>query len=351
MVKKNIEKSPEIFIDICHIIESSRRKAAVSVNCEMTMMYWHIGKRIRDEVLCEKRAEYGKQVVASLAERLTENYRKGWSEQLLWHCLRFNETFLDEKILYTLCIELSWSHFRILMFIDEKLKRDFYIEMCRLEHWSVRQLSERVNSMLYERTAISKKPERAISHDIELLHKERNLTTSMIFRDPIILDFLGLRDTYSENDLESAILNHLQSFIMELGNDFAFLARQKRITIDHEDYYIDLLFYHRKLRRLIAVELKLGKFRVEHKSQLELYLRWLDKYERQKGEGRPLGILLCAEKSENLIELLEVGKSGIHVAQYLTELPEKKLLEARLRESIVLAKERFDKKGGGGGKE
>lgn len=227
------------------------------------------------------------------------------------------------------------------MFIDNPLKRDFYIEMCKMEHWSVRQLNERIDSMLYERTAISKKPEQTIAHDIELLRKEKQLTPEMAFRDPVILDFLGLNDTYSEKDLESAILAHLQNFIMELGSDFAFLARQKRITIDNVDYYIDLLFYHRKLKRLIAIELKLGKFKVEHKSQIELYLRWLDKHERAEGENSPMGILLCAEKSDSLVELLELGNSGIHIAQYLTELPDKKVLEIQLKKSIKLAKERL----------
>lgn len=247
----------------------------------------------------------------------------------------------DERILYTLCTELSWSHIRQLMFIDDKLKRDFYIEICRMEHWSVRQLGDRIDSMLYERTAISKKPDETIAHDIELLRSEKQLTTDMALRDPLILDFLGLKDTYSEKDLESAILANLQSFIMELGSDFAFLARQKRITIDNVDYYMDLLFFHRKLKRLIVIELKLGKLKVEHKSQIELYLRWLDKYEKGADENPPIGILLCAEKSDSLVELLELGKSGIHVAQYLTELPEKKVLEAQLIKSIRMATEQF----------
>ena len=195
--------------------------------------------------------------------------------------------------------------------------------------------------MLYERTAISKKPDETIAHDIELLRSEKQLTMDMALRDPLILGFLGLKDTYSEKDLESAILANLQSFIMELGSDFAFLARQKRITIDNVDYYMDLLFFHRKLKRLIVIELKLSKLKVEHKSQIELYLRWLDKYERGVGENPPIGILLCAEKSDSLVELLELGKSGIHVAQYLTELPEKKVLEAQLIKSIRMAKEQF----------
>lgn len=327
--------------EVKQLITQSRHQVAVQVNSAITLLYWNVGKRIRLEILKEQRAEYGKQILANLSRELTLAFGKGWSEQQLRHCVRFVEVFEKEEIFSTVWRELTWSHIKIFIYIEDILKRDFYIEMCRMEHWSVRQLNERIDSMLYERTAISKKPEQTIAHDIELLRTEKRLTPEMAFRDPVILDFLGLSDTYSEKDLESAILAHLQTFIMELGSDFAFLARQKRITIDNVDYYIDLLFYHRKLKRLIVVELKLGKFKVEHKSQIELYLRWLDKYERAEGENSPMGILLCAEKSDSLIELLELRSSGIHVAQYLTELPEKKVLEEQLKKSIQMAKEKF----------
>ena len=340
IILENSASNP-LATEIKQLIARSRRQVATQVNSAITLLYWNIGKRIKQEVLKDQRAEYGKQILSNLSKELTVAFGKGWDEQQLRHCIRCAEVFVDGEILYTLCIELSWSHIRTLMFIDEPLKRDFYIEMCKMEHWSVRQLNKRIDSMLYERTAISKKPEQTIAHDIELLRKEKQLTPEMAFRDPVILDFLGLNDTYSEKDLESAILAHLQNFIMELGSDFAFLARQKRITIDNVDYYIDLLFYHRKLKRLIAIELKLGKFKVEHKSQIELYLRWLDKHERAEGENSPMGILLCAEKSDSLVELLELGNSGIHIAQYLTELPDKKVLEVQLKKSIKLAKERL----------
>jgi len=227
------------------------------------------------------------------------------------------------------------------MFMDDELKRDFYIEMCKVEKWSVRTFRERINSMLYERTAISKKPEETIKNDLALLQKDQKLSPELVFRDPYFLDFLGLKEFYSEKDLESAILAHLQGFILEFGNDFAFLSRQKRITIDNDDFYIDLLFYHRKLKRLVAIELKLGKFKHEYKSQLELYLRWLDKHEKQEGENTPLGILLCAEKGDEMIELLELGKSGIHVATYLTELPPIEWLKEKLLQSIEQSKNKL----------
>ncbi len=324
--------------EIKQLIDESRRNVAVEVNATISSLYWHIGERLNSFILKDQRAEYGKQVIANLSEQLKEEYGSGWSEKQLRHCLRFAETFADLSIVSTLWRQLSWSHLKTVMYIEDVLKREFYIEMCKLERWSVRVFQDRINSMLYERTAISRKPEETIKNDLELMKSEQKLSPEMVFRDPYFLDFLGLQDTYSEKDLESSILAQLQNFILEFGSDFAFMARQKRITIDQDDYYIDLLFYHRKLRRLIAIELKLGKFKHEYKSQLELYMRWLDKHERQEGENAPLGILLCAEKSEEIVELLEMDKAGIHVATYLTELPSKKWLRAKLHKSIETAR-------------
>ena len=195
--------------------------------------------------------------------------------------------------------------------------------------------------MLYERTALSKKPEKLARMELSKLREEDKLTPDLVFRDPYFLDFLGLKGTYQEKDIETAILRELELFILELGYGFTFIERQKRITIDSEDYYIDLLFYHRNLRRLIAIELKLGKFKAAYKSQMELYLRWLDKYERKRYEESPLGLILCAGKSDEQIELLELGKSGIRVAQYLTELPPREILEKKLRQAINITRQHF----------
>jgi len=208
----------------------------------------------------------------------------------------------------------------------------------------VRVLRERIDSMLYERTAISRKPEETIANDLVLVKDEGKMTPDMVFRDPYFLDFLGLKDTYSEKDVENAIIAELGRFITEFGTDFAFMSRQKRITVGNTDYYLDLLFYHRNLRRLVAIEIKLDGFKAEHKAQMELYLRWLDQHERRAGEKKPLGIILCAGKEQELVELLELGRSGIHVAEYLTELPPRELLEKKLLQAIRLARQRFGKR-------
>lgn len=328
--------------DVREFIHAARQRVARTVNAELTQLYWQIGNRVNAELLQGQRAEYGKQVIAELSKQLTLEFGKGWSERQLHYCLRVAEIFPEANILHTLCSELSWSHIRLIIQINELLKRDFYIEICRAEHWSVRQLQERINSMLYERTAISKKPEETIRKDIEQLRSQGQPSADLIFRDPYVLDFLGLSDSYSEKDLETAILAELQRFIIELGSDFAFMARQKRITIDNRDYYIDLLFYHRRLRCLIAIDLKVGEFEAAHKGQMELYLRYLKKHEQVEGEAAPIGLILCAGKNTEHIELLELEQSNIRVADYLTLLPAREVLQAKLHQSIELARTKLN---------
>lgn len=285
-----------------------------------------------------KKPEYGKRVIKQLSKRLIEKYGRGYSYSNLYRMLQINEDFEDFEKFATLSQKLSWSHFVEIVKMDTDIKRKFYTTMCMNENWSVRTLKERVDSALFERTAISKKPEQTIINDLQLLTNENKMTTDLFFRDPYILDFLELKDTYSEKDLENAIINELEKFILEMGNDFAFLARQKRITIDGRDYYMDLLFYHRKLKRLVVIELKLDEFKPEHKGQVELYLKWLDKYEKAEGEESPVAIILCATKSDMMTELLELDNSGIHVAQYLTNYVPKELLQEKFLSSIKNAK-------------
>jgi predicted nuclease of restriction endonuclease-like (RecB) superfamily len=330
-----------LFIEIRQLIVAARGRVAVTVNAELTLLYWQIGARINAEILQGQRAEYGKQIVATLARQLTEEYGKGWGVRQLRDCLRIAEAFPDEQIVHTLCAQLSWSHLRLLAGIDDTVKRDFYIEMGRQERWSVRQLQERMGSMLFERTAISKKPEETIARELKMLRQEGQVSADMAFRDPYVLDFLGLADSYSEKDLESSILAELQRFIIELGNDFAFMARQKRITIDNRDYRIDLLFFHRRLKCLVAIDLKIGEFEAAFKGQMELYLRYLEKYEQMEGENSPIGLILCTGKNDEHVELMRLDQSNIRVAEYLTVLPPRETLQAKLHQSIVIARQRL----------
>jgi predicted nuclease of restriction endonuclease-like (RecB) superfamily len=335
------EIAQTLFIQIRQLIDAAKQRAAVAVNAEITLLYWQVGEHIHTEILKRQRAEYGKQVITELSRHLTQTYGKGWSERQLRYCILIAEVFPDQEILHTLCAKLSWSHLKLIMGIDDPLKRNFYIEITQLENWSVRQLQERINSMLFERTAISRKPEETIRHDLEQLRENKQISPDLLLKDPYILDFLDISDRYLEKDLEDAILRDIEKFLLELGAGFTFIARQKRIQIDNDDFYIDLLFYNRKLKRLVAIDLKLGNFRHEYKSQMELYLRWLAKYDQESDELPPLGIILCAGKKQEQIELLELDKSGIHVAEYLTVLPPKELLQAKLQQAIASAHRRL----------
>jgi len=339
MSKKPVTK--KLLSDVRQLIEYARNRVAVTVNSEMTMLYWRVGKRINDEVLKGKRAEYRMEVINDLALNLTMQYGKGWSAQQLRHFVRFSSSYPDEQIVCTLCIQLSWSHFRQIIFIEDLLKREFYIELCKLEHWSVRQLHERIDSMLFERTAISKRPEKTIIHDLKKLRDEKQLSPDLVFRDPYLLPFLGLADTYPEKDLESAIIAEMQRFVLEMGTDFAFLALQKRITIDNSDYRIDLLFYHHRLKCLVAIDLKLGEFEAAHKGTMELYLRYLEKYEQVEGENTPIGLILCTGKNDEHVELLQLDKSNIRVAEYLTLLPTREYLQEKLHKAVEIAKNKM----------
>jgi len=342
-IKNQIEKQPEtrLYSDVCSLIENTKHRIATTINAEICMLHWQIGVRIKDDVLFNQRAEYGKQVVKNLAVALTERYGRGWGYEKLKHCVRAAYTFSEIEIGYAVRTQFTWTHLRTLMGIDDQLKREFYIEMCRLEHWDTRTLDEKIDSQFYELTALSRKPEEVIKQELAQIRDTNTLTPDIVFRSGYFLDMLGLTDIYSERDLENVILVQLQSFIKELGSDFAFLDRQKRITIDAVDYRIDLLFYHRSLRRLVAIDLKLGKFKPEHEGQMLLYLRYLNRNERKEGEESPIGLILCSEGNTEHIEYLMLEDSNIKVAQYYTQLPDKKLLSEKLQRAIAIARENY----------
>ena len=330
----------ELINDLRQIIDSARSHVAATANYELTTMYWHIGNRINSEVLGNERAEYGKQIVSQVATQLQEEYgTKGFEERTVRRMMKFAQLFPDFQIVSTLLSKLSWSHFLIVMPIKDELQREFYLTMAANEMWSVRTLQAKIDGMLYERTAIATKPEELIRQELSNLRETDTMSPDLVFKSPYFLEFTGLKGMYSEKSLEDSLVAHLEQFIMELGNGFTFVERQKRMIIDGEDFYLDLLFYHRKLHRLIAIDLKLGRFKAQYKGQMELYLRWLELNEMQPGEETPLGLLLCTEGSEEQISLLQLDKSGIRIAQYLTELPSKEVLLRQLQNSLAVAKE------------
>ena len=314
------------------LIEQSRLTIAVQVNSSLTMLFWNIGNLINLDILQNQRANYGKQIITTLSLELTTKYDRNFEEKNLRRMLQFAKQFNDDKIVVTLSRQLSWSHILILLPLKTPEAKLFYAAKVAAENLGVRELRYRIANKEFERTTIA-----------NLQNTSNNPALYNSFKDPYFLDFLGLQNTYLEKDLESAILRELEYFILELGRGFSFVGRQKRMIIDGEDFHLDLLFYHRGSRRLIAIELKLGKFEAQHKGQMELYLRWLDKYERKPGESAPLGLILCTESSREQIELLEMHKDGIMVAEYWTELPPKKQLEKKLHSMLLEAQERIEK--------
>ena len=337
-----LSESQQLYTDVCHIIDETRTRVAVYVNAEVCHTNWLIGKRIKEDVLYNKRAEYGKQVVKELSQRLSERYGKGWSEKTLRHCLRAAETFSESDIVSAVQRQFSWTHLKSIMYIPDELARKFYMQMCCYEHWDTRTLDRKIDSQLYERTALSRRPEGVIRQTLSETEEKQMLVPDLVFRSSYFLDALGLPDMFSEKDLESAIIAQMQEFLNEMGTDFAFLARQKRITIDATDYYIDLLFYHRGLRRLVAIDLKLGKFKPEHEGQMRLYLRYLNQNERREGEESPIGLILCSEGNTEHIEYLMLDEdSPVKVAQYYTQLPDRKVLAEKLQRAIAIAREHY----------
>ena len=335
--------------DLRQLIGEAHRRAAAAVNLALTLLYWRVGERIRGEILGAERAAYGEQIVVTLSHQLVTEFGRGYSEKNLRRMIQFAEAFPDQEIVVALSRELSWSHFQALLPLAKPLQREFYAEMSRVEGWSVRTLRDRIDSMLYERTALSRKTDELAGLELAALRNKGEVGPALVLKDPYILDFLDLKDHYLERDLEDAILRELELFLLELGAGFTFVSRQKRFQLDGDDFYIDLLLYNRKLKRLVAIDLKQGKFRSEYKGQMELYLRWLARYEREEGEELPLGIILCAEKNTEQIEMLELGEAGIHVAEYLTILPEREILHRKLHDAIAAARLRFENKAPEGG--
>ncbi len=322
-----------LFVELSQFIEQSQYQVASYANSALTVLFWHIGKRINEEVLGNQRADYGMQIVPTLSAQLEAKHGRNFTEKNVRRMMRFASEFPNFEILPPLAAKLSWSHFIELLPLKTEEVKLFYAQKSVEEQWSRSELRKQIANKTFERTEIA-----------NLQTSQTNILPFNTFKDPYILDFLGLQKGYLEKDLETAILSELEIFILELGKGFAFVERQKRMIIDGEDFYLDLLFYHRSLKRLVAIELKLGKFQAKHKGQMELYLKWLDRYEKQEGEESPIGLILCAESSKEQVELLELHKDGIIVAEYWTELPPKKELEQKLHSALIEARERFERK-------
>jgi predicted nuclease of restriction endonuclease-like (RecB) superfamily len=321
-----------LFNELASLIEQSKQRIAVAANSTLTLLFWQVGKRINEEILNKERAEYGKQIVATVSAQLENKYGRNFEYKNVRRMMQFSEQFPDFEIVVPLARQLTWSHFLILIPLKSTEAKQYYAQKAIEEAWGKRELRNQISRKAFERKEIAA---------IQLSKYTPEIQNT--FKDPYLLDFLNLKNTYLENDLERAILQELESFILELGKGFAFMERQKRMIIDGDDFYLDLLFYNRKLKRLVAIELKLGKFEASHKGQMELYLKWLDKYEKQEGENEPIGLILCAESNKEQVELLEMHKDGIMVAEFWTTLPPKEALEAKIHQLLIEARERIER--------
>lgn len=328
-----IQSEGSLYQELSQLIEQSKTQLVSYANSTLTALFWQVGKMINDHILQNKRADYGKEIVSTLSTQLKAKYGKNFEERNLRRMMQFAEQFSEVEIVTSLMTKLSWSHFVELLPIKKTEAKLFYATQSAEEGWSVRELRNKIETKTFERTEIA---------NTQIV--KSNAIPFNTFKDPYILDFLGLKDAYLEKDVEAAILRELEQFILEIGKGFAFVERQKRMIIDGEDYHLDLLFFHRKLKRLVAIDLKIGKFQAKDKGQMELYLKWLDRYEKQKDEEKPIGLILCAETSREQVELLELHKDGIMVAEYWTELPPKKELEEKLHIALIEARENIERR-------
>ncbi|MDP4187664.1 MAG: PDDEXK nuclease domain-containing protein [Bacteroidota bacterium] len=323
----------DLLSELISLVEDTKHDVVSYANSSLTILFWQVGNRILGHTLEYKRADYGKEIIVTLSRTLVEKFGKNYEEKNLRRMIQFAGEFPVFEKVVTLSRQLSWSHFLVLLPVKETNVRNFYGLKAAESAWSVRELRSQIEKKAFERTE---------NANIQIYNS--SVLTKDVFKDPYLLDFLEIKDSYLEDDLEAAILKELELFILELGSGFTFVERQKRIIIDGDDYYLDLLFYHRKLKRLVAIELKIDKFKAKYKGQMELYLKWLAKYEKQEGEEMPIGLILCAETSKEQVELLEMHKDGIMVAEYWTDLPPKEVLESKLHKSLVEARERLERK-------
>ena len=333
--------SESLYKGVSDIIDHARQEVVVYVNKQSNMMFWHIGHYINEDLGYKRYSAYGSKILATLSQRLTERYGKGYTYSAVTRMMKVARYYSNEEMFATLSQTLTWGHFLELVTIENDTKRLFYQQMGIVEHWSIRQLREKEDAMMYERSLIAVKPEDEITNTLENM-TPAHMNPDVVLRNSYVLDFLGLSGYYSEEELEDAISKQLEDFILELGQGFAFLERQKRFTIDGTDYYLDMLFYHRKLKCLVAIDLKLGKFKPQYKGQMELYLKYLQKYDMQPDENPPIGLLLCSEGNTEHIELMMLNEDHIKVAQYLTCLPDKQWFIDKLNRSILIAKEYKD---------
>jgi len=340
---KNIAKKNSVYQRIRAIIEESRGRALYAVNTEMVQAYWLIGREIvEEEQKGKERAKYGEELIEMLSKKLTSEFGPGFITRNLWYMRNF---YLSFPKLNALRSELTWTHYRLLMKVENPQARGFYEIECAENHWSTRELERQVNSLLFERLALSKDKKGLL----RLAKKGQEVQKADdLIKDPYILEFVGLREEsrLRETTLENALIEHLKEFILELGKGFSFVARQKRISIEGDHFYIDLVFYNRMLKCFVLIDLKVGKLLHQDLGQMQMYVNYYDQEIKQQGENPPIGIVLCTDKNEAVVRYtLPKGERRIFASKYKLYLPTKKELITELKKERFLLEQ--NKKLGG----
>jgi len=333
-----MQLNQSIISDIKSIIAQSKDRAIRAVDHQRTIMYWYIGKRIFEEEQEGKdRADYGKYLIKYLSEQLQPEFGSGFSVRQINLYRQFYRTFENVHTLYA---QLSWSQYKLLLTVENQDKREFYIAESVKNNWTVRQLERQMNSNLYERLLLSNDKESVLA-----VAKNEKLPSDAkdIIKDPIYLEFLGLKReaSFYERDLESAIITHLQEFLLELGNGFSFIARQKRIHLEGDDFFVDLVLYNRILQCFVIIEIKTQKLSHQDIGQLQMYVNYYDRIEKLPHENPTIGILLCASKNDAVVKFtLPENQKQIVASQYELYLPSEKQLLEELNKEL----ESFNKK-------
>jgi predicted nuclease of restriction endonuclease-like (RecB) superfamily len=330
-MKSSISKFYE---EVSQILRDAKQKVYVSINFEMVMAYWRIGKRIvEEEQAGEKRAEYGAFLVKQLSTRLTKAHGKGFSIANVWNFRQFFLTFPENQILYALRRELTWTHYRSIMRVENPDARHYYITEAANQNWGTRQLDRNINTFYYERLLSSQK------HTLRSHHQQKETTTTAheLIKDPYVLEFLGINrpEEFSENDLESAIISNLQGFLLELGKGFSFVGRQYHMKTDSKSYYIDLVFYNFILKCFVLIDLKLGELTHQDIGQMDMYVRMFEDLHKTEGDNSTIGIILCAEKDQALVKysVLDENKK-VFASKYKLILPTPEELQAEIEREI-----------------
>lgn len=315
-------------------VEKARQKVYATVNLTMVETYWNIGKQIYEAQDKNERAEYGKGLLKFLSQKLTKEFGKGFTITNLKYMRQFYMAFPNS---HSLSDQLSWTHYRMLLKVEDEKIRNFYLEECEKSNWSTRQLERQINSFYYQRL-LSSQDKDNIRDEIQTL--EKGLNAKDIIRDPYVLEFLGLEQTPNlyEKDIEQGLINHLQKFLLELGRGFSFVARQKRISFDGEHYYIDLVFYNYILKCFVIIDLKLGKLTHQDIGQMQMYVNYYTRKLMNEGDNLPIGIVLCADKSDSVVKYtLPEGNNQIYASKYKLYMPtEEELKRELVREQEVL---------------